>query len=187
MSNPMKSDHDQLIHLLDIFSLKSGKEFTLASGQKSNVYVDVKKTALHSSGTKLLSKMLFDKMTKEFDHVDAVAGVVLGGCHLASIVAMSSPYGMDVIFVRKENKDHGTKTLVERPFMMEGDYVVILEDVVTTGTSALAAAHLLQKEGFEVKGILAVVDRRVEKSRFLSDSSGSFPFVALVNFEELHL
>lgn len=182
----MKSEREQLIHLLDTFSLKSGEEFTLASGVKSNVYVDVKKTALHSQGSRLLAKLLYDKMRETWGQVEAVAGVVLGGCHLASIVSMHSPIGMDVIYVRKSAKDHGSKNLVERPFMLEEDFVVILEDVVTTGASSLAAAHLLQKEGLKVVGILSVVDRRIEKLPYLSDIAGSFPFSALVNFEELH-
>ncbi len=183
---PEKNEREKLIHLLDTFSLKTGEEFTLASGAKSNVYVDVKKTALHSQGSKLLAKLLYDKIMENYGPVEAVAGVVLGGCHLASIVAMHSPIGMDVIYVRKAVKDHGTKSLIERPYMLEEDYVVVLEDVVTTGSSALAAAHLLQKEGFKVQGILAVVDRRTEKLPHLSDIAGSFAFSALINFEELH-
>lgn len=177
----MNNDKQELIKLLNVFSLKTGAEFTLASGQKSNTYVDVKKTALHSKGSKLLAKMLHEKMIEEFPNAEAVAGVVLGGCHLASIVAMQCPLGLDVVYVRKEAKDHGTKSLVERPFMMEDDYVLILEDVVTTGSSALAAAKLLEKEGLRVIGIMAVVDRRAEKQPTL----GSYRFEALVNFEEL--
>lgn len=69
--------------------------------------------------------------------------------------------------------------------MMEEDYVVILEDVVTTGSSALAAARLLEKEWFKVAGILAVVDRRAEKTPHLSDIASTFPFTALIDFEEL--
>ncbi len=182
----MKTEREELIYLLDTLSLKTGEEFTLASGIKSNVYVDVKKTALYSRGSKLLAKLLYEKILENFGPVDGVAGVVLGGCHLASIVAMHSPTGMDVIYVRKAAKDHGTQKLIERPYMLEEDYIVILEDVVTTGSSALAAAHLLQKEGFKVLGILAVVDRRAEKLPHLSNIAGSFSFSALVNFEELH-
>ncbi len=182
MSNDEKQE---LIRLLEVFSLQSGKEFTLASGVKSTIYCDVKKTALNGHSMRLLAKLLYNKMLETFGTVEAVAGVVLGGCHLASIVAMHSNYDMDVIYVRKEAKDHGTQKLIERPYMMEEDYVVIIEDVVTTGTSALAAARLLEKEGFKVVGILAVVDRRVEKTPHLTDIAGAYSFAALVNFEEL--
>lgn len=181
----MLNEREELIRLLEIFSLQNGKEFTLASGVKSNTYIDVKKTALNGRGMRLLAKLLYDKMLETYGTVEAVAGVVLGGCHLASIVAMHSNYNMDVLYVRKEAKDHGTQKLIERPYMMEEDYVVILEDVVTTGTSALVAARLLEKEGFKVAGILSVVDRRAEKTPHLTDIAGSFPFTALINFEEL--
>lgn len=180
-----KSEREQLIDYLDLFSVRSGEEFTLASGQKSNVYVDVKKTAFHSRACKLLAKLLFDKMIEKWAPVDAVAGVVLGGCHLASIVAMQNPLGMDVIYVRKEAKEHGTKNLIERPLMTPYQSVVILEDVVTTGASAVAAAKLLEKESFEVKGILSVVDRRAKKLPYIGGDFGYY-FASLVDFEELH-
>ena len=181
-----KNEREQLIDWLDLFSVRSGEEFTLASGQKSNVYVDVKKTAFHHQAGRLLAKLLCDKMIEKFSPVDAVAGVVLGGCHLASIVSMQHPLGVDVFYVRKEAKEHGTKNLIERPYMTEYQSVVVLEDVVTTGASALAAAKLLEKEKFDVKGILAVVDRRAKKGPYIGGTFDSFPFIALIDFEELH-
>lgn len=180
----MKSEREQLIDLLDLFSVsKSDTEFTLASGQKSNVYVDVKKTAFHSTSTKLLAKLLLDKMVEKFSPVEAVAGVVLGGCHLASIIAMQHPLGIETVYVRKEAKDHGTRRLVERPSGMWCFRTVLVEDVLTTGKSALAAAELLRQEQLEVVGVLAVVDRREKKDPYLGNQ---YPVAALVDFEELH-
>lgn len=176
-----RTEKDLLIDWLNLYSVRSGEEFILASGQKSTVYVDVKTAAYAHRVTKLLAKLLCDKMVSTFGMVEAVAGVVLGGCHLASIVAMHHPIGIDTIHVRKEAKDHGTQKLIERPFMFEDQHVVVLEDVVTTGKSAVDAALLLRKEGFDVKGILAVVDRRQKKT----PNIGCFQFAALVNFEEL--
>jgi orotate phosphoribosyltransferase len=182
----MKSEREQLIDWLDLFSVKTGEEFTLASGQKSNVYVDVKKTAFHNKVNKLLAKLLFEKMVETFHHVEAVAGVVLGGCHLASIVAMHHPIGIDVVYVRKEAKNHGTQNLIEQPNCSWQEHIVVIEDVVTTGTSAVEAAKLLQKDKYNVKGILAVVDRREKKDPYLGSYPDEFPFAALINFEELH-
>ena len=179
MTNNVK--RQELISWLNLFSLRSGEEFTLASGQKSNIYVNVKKTAFHHRGTKLLAKLLCDKMIEEFHLVEAVAGVALGGCHLASIVAMQYPMEIDTVYVRKEAKDHGTKQLIERPNLFKDQHLVLLEDVVTTGNSAIQAADLLRNEGYDVKGILAVVDRRPSKTNNL----GWYKFAALVNFEEL--
>lgn len=178
----MKTEHEQLIDWLDLFSVKSGEEFTLASGQKSNVYVDVKKTALHNKVNKLLAKLLYETMVEKFSPVEAVAGVVLGGCHLASIVAMHHPIGIDVVYVRKEAKAHGTQNFIEQPNCHWQEHIVVIEDVVTTGSSALAAAHLLKNNSYDVRGILSVVDRRVKKESHL----GEFSFAALVDFDELH-
>lgn len=175
------SERELLIDWLNLFSVKTGEEFELASGQKSNVYVDVKKTAFAHRCTKLLAKLLFDKMVQTFGMVEAVAGVPLGGCHLASIVAMHHPLGCDTVYVRKEPKDHGTKQLIEYSSMFKDQHLVVLEDVVTTGKSAINTANILRDAGYNVKGILAVVDRRQHKSSML----GWFQFAALINFEEL--
>lgn len=178
-------DRQQLISWLSLFSLQKGEEFTLASGAKSDIYVNVKKTALHGRVHKLLAKLLFDKMVEQFAPFQAVAGVALGGCHLASIVAMHSPIDLDVIHVRKAAKEHGTKELLERPSMTQYEEVVLVEDVVTTGGSSIAAAKAIEDAGFEVKGILAVVDRRANKKPYLSAGLVDWKFASLVNFEEL--
>lgn len=179
----MKGERDQLIDFLDLYSVKSGEEFTLASGQKSNTYVNVKKTAMNAYSYKLLARLLFDKMIEKFNPVEAVAGVVLGGCHLASMVAMQHPLNINTIYVRKEAKDHGTKNLVEKPDGLWLARTVIVEDVITTGGSALAAAELLRQAQLDVVGILTVVDRRVKKDPYLGNQ---YPIVSLIDFEELH-
>jgi len=185
----MKNKKEQLIEWLNLFSITKGREFTLASGQKSNIYIDVKKTAQHHSASKLLAKLLADKMysQRELTPFSAVCGVVLGGCHLASIVSMQIPIDLDIIFVRKEVKDHGTQKLIERPEMIPGQQVAILEDVVTTGNSAIDVAILLEEEGFIVNGIIAVVDRRPVHMPYLEGKNRVFKFVSLVNFEELYV
>jgi orotate phosphoribosyltransferase len=176
-----RDPRELLIGWLNLFSVKTGEEFELSSGQKSNVYVDVKKTALANRGTKLLAKLLCDKMLQTFGMVEVIAGEGVGGMHLASIVAMQHPSGCDTVLVRKEPKDHGTKNLIEYSTKFKDQHLVVLEDVVTTGKSAIRAANILLDAGYDVKGILAVVDRRPCKSNTL----GWFKFAALVNFEEL--
>jgi len=177
------SERQVLIDWLNLFSVHSGEKFELASGQITDVYVDVKKTAQHHRACKLLARLLSDKIVQEFAPIEGIAGVVLGGCHLASIAAMQYPVDLDVIFVRKEAKNHGTKNLIERPIMFPYQEIVLLEDVISTGNSAIEAAHLLEKEGFHVKGILAVVDRRPVKKPYLNN----YKFISLVDFEELTL
>ncbi len=167
----------------------AGEMFTLASGEKSQFFIDVKKTALHASVHRSLAYMLYDELAHgHFGAVQAVAGVALGGCHLASITAMHASFEgktpLNVAFVRKVAKDHGTKNLVECPSMTIDERVVLLEDVVTTGGSSLKAAQALRDVGYNVCGILAVIDRRKERT----DSLDGIPLRSLFtldNFKDM--
>lgn len=182
------NDRDLVKGLIKLHSLKVSKEpeFKLASGEMSRFYCDVKKTALSGRVHLPLAGLLFDAMFKEFGPVQTVAGVALGGCHLASIVGlyaqMKHGLSMDVVYVRKEAKDHGTKNLIERPGMAPWPRTVLLEDVVTTGESSLRAAEMLREAKLEVSGILAVVDRRKNRVEHLGNL---FPFAALYPWEEI--
>lgn len=138
------------------------KEVTLASGRKSDFYVDGKQTSLHPRGAYLLGKLLFG-MLPRFGEVDAVGGPTLGADPLATSIALvSSLEGkpLPAFIVRKEAKGHGTKRWIEgQKNLRPGDRVVIVEDVVTTGGSGLLAAEKVESEGYKVVGLLAVVDR----------------------------
>lgn len=162
-------------------------EFRLASGATSRYYCDVRATALRADCTRLLAASLYDVLTNGyFGPVQAVAGVVLGGCHLASSVAYHSSLErlglLDAVFVRKQAKDHGTGKLVESPRLKPGTAVVLLEDVVTSGASSLSAAQALSEAGFSVAGILAVVDRR---AGVRDQNLSGVPFLSLFQIEEL--
>jgi orotate phosphoribosyltransferase len=173
-------NHDFLVRELKRRSLKTGEEFTLASGQKSNVYVDVKKTIMIGYASDIITEMLYKAtVTAKFGRYRVAAGVALGGCHLASLVGKECC--IDTIHIRKEAKDHGTQSLIEGPDLPAGSRAVLFEDVVTTGGSSLKAAEILEAAGIEVAGIVAVVDRRVNQT----DQIGKYPFVSLVKFEEL--
>ncbi len=181
-------DRDVVRALLQLFSLREaepGSRFRLASGGSASVYCDVKKAAQCGRATASLATLLLEEASR-FGPVEAVAGVVLGGCHLSSMVATwaAAKHGlmMDVIHVRPAPKDHGTGAVVERPYMTGGRRVVLLEDVVTTGASAVRAAELIRAGGLDVVGVLAVVDRRADRGNFLA---GQFPFRALFTIEEL--
>ncbi len=179
----MIDDKQQLINYINLLGVKTGEIFQLSSGESSNVYIDMKAVSLNGLVSKLLASLLYEEM-KKYSPVTAVAGVALGGCHLASIVAMNSPFNaFDVMYIRKEAKNHGTKNLIEHPKMAINQEVALFEDVVTTGTSAINAAELITNAGFIVKGIIGVIDRRTNKVPYL----GKYPFSALVNFEELSI
>ena len=175
----MNTERHQLIDDLKRLSVQKGKEFTLASGQKSDIYVDVKKTMLYGPAMHNLAQLLCQQ-TQHFGWPHAVAGVPLGGAHLATMIAMYRP-PLNVILIRKEVKDHGTQQLVEAPFDPIFRKVILVEDVITTGQSAITVAQTLEDYGYGIRGIVAVVDRRPEKAPTLGD----YGFRAVVDFEEL--
>ena len=187
------TNRDLVLNLLKLYSVKiafSGESFPLSSGEQSKVYLDVKKTMLHGRVHVPIASLIYEILAEgTFGPVEALAGVALGGCHLASIVSVyasmanaSSPIPLHVIYVRKEAKDHGTKRLVERPLLAEWTRVVLLEDVVTTGKSTMAAVDELRKERMDVVGIVSVVDRRENKTEYLG---GQIKFRSLFTLEEV--
>jgi orotate phosphoribosyltransferase len=116
---------------------------------------------------------------------DAVGGLTLGADPIAyatALASVASPPLVRAFTVRKEAKQHGTGRLIEGP-MHEGDQVVVIEDVITTGGSALRAAEAVQRAGGVVSGILALVDRQ-EGGRDVLESHG-FPVVCLSTLSEL--
>jgi orotate phosphoribosyltransferase len=138
------------------------KKVILASGKESDFFIDCKQTILTAEGHALSGELLFE-LIRELPPADAVAGVELGGCPLASAVSLVSfQHGkpLPAFYVRKERKDHGSAKLVEGDRSLRpGIRVALLEDVITTGGSSLKAVEALKKAGAEVVGIAALVDR----------------------------
>jgi orotate phosphoribosyltransferase len=176
----MSITRDFLIEDLKEFSIRRGEEFTLSSGEKSDVYCDVKQTMLRGTSMHSMAFLLHQYATM-FGRYDAVAGVPSGGTHLATMLAMFC-LPMNVILIRKEVKDHGTQKLVEAPPMDLFRKVILVEDVVTTGQSVIKTGKILEESGFDIRGVVAVVDRRADKT---SPTVGDYGFRALVDFEEL--
>jgi orotate phosphoribosyltransferase len=156
------------------------KRVVLASGKESDFFIDCKQTVLTAEGHALCGELMFDALKQLPAHA-AVAGVELGGCPLASAVAVVSfqrGAPLDAVYVRKEVKDHGSKRLLEgNTRLAPGAAIAILEDVVTTGGSTLKAATKLQDAGYVVAGVVALVDR-LEGGREAIEAAG-LPLVAL--------
>jgi orotate phosphoribosyltransferase len=138
------------------------KKVILASGKESDFFIDCKQTILTAEGHALAGELLFE-LIRELPPADAVAGVELGGCPLASAVSLVSfqrGKPLPAFYVRKERKDHGSAKLVEGDRSLRpGIRVALLEDVITTGGSSLKAVDALKKVGAVVVGIAALVDR----------------------------
>ena len=148
-----------LLEQLKTLSYRRG-EVVLASGKRSDFFIDCKQTSLTATGHLFVGELLLDAL-REFPDCEAVAGVALGGCPLASAVSLTSALQdrpLPALLVRKASKDHGTRQQIEGPWK-PGMSVVMVEDVITTGGSTLRAVKALAAEGLRVIGVAVLVDR----------------------------
>jgi len=178
------SDRGTLVRLLAQRSVRRGR-FTLASGRESSHYVDARLTTMSPEGLAVIGPLALEAIRARGWHVDAVGGLTLGAdpiSYATALASVTTPPLVRAFTVRKEAKQHGTGRLIEGP-MREGDRVVVIEDVITTGGSALRAAEAIQRAGATVSGILALVDRE-EGGRGVLEAEG-FQVVCLATLSEL--
>jgi len=156
------ADRARLLELLRTLSFERRKVI-LASGKESDFYVDCKRTALTAEGHVLVGRLLFEKVRRIRPLVRGVGGLTLGADPIASAIALTSFLAgepVDSFIVRKEPKGHGTGQWIEgRKTIPDGSRVVVIEDVVTTGGSALKAIERCRTEKLEPVACLALVDR----------------------------
>ena len=151
---------ETLQQLLHDNAYRHGK-FTLSSGQESEHYVNCKPVTLSCEGNALLSKLMIKYVDKK---AVAVGGLTLGADPLVCGVAQRSYYiashtDLDALIVRKNPKGYGTKEVIEGPKPKKGSIVTVLEDVTTTGSSAMTAVRVLRDAGYVVNRVVAIVDR----------------------------
>jgi len=167
------SARERLLDLLEQHSYRR-QRVILASGKESDFFIDCKQTVLGAEGHTLVGEVLFEAV-RALDACDAVAGVELGGCPLASAVSLVSfqrGAPLDAIYVRKDVKDHGSRRTLEGDVRLaKGARIALLEDVVTTGGSTLKAVAKLTEAGYSIAGVIALVDR-LEGGREAIESSG---------------
>jgi len=131
-------------------------EFTLASGTKSNYYIDIKKASTDPKVLYLMSQLMAEKVQASGKRYDRIAGVVLGSVPLAAALSLAT--GLPYVMVRKEKKEHGTSKLIEGT-IIKGDKVLVVEDVITSAGSVIAAVGTLREAGASVDDIISVIDR----------------------------
>jgi orotate phosphoribosyltransferase len=154
------TDRSRLIALLATRSTRRG-QFTLASGKTSTLYIDARLTTMSPEGLSLIGAIGLETLRNESWEVDAVGGLTLGADPIAYAISYTSAASKKPIrafTVRKQAKEHGTGKLIEGPFN-SGDRVAIIEDVITTGRSALQAIDAVRSAGATIAGVLALVDR----------------------------
>jgi orotate phosphoribosyltransferase len=174
---------DSRARLLELLTERSfeRKRVVLASGRESDFFIDCKQAVLTAEGHALVGALLFEALAKLPEKAQAVAGVELGGCPLASAVAVVSfqrGTPLDAVYVRKDAKEHGSRRLLEgNTRLPEKSRIAILEDVVTTGGSTLKAAQKIKDAGYTIAGVIALVDR-LEGGREAIEAAG-LPLVTL--------
>src|SRR4051812_4432760 len=172
-------DHDRLLTLLAERSARRG-HFTLASGRQSTLYIDARLTTMSPDGLALIGPLGLAALRASGWSVDAIGGLTLGADPVTYAIAYASAMAgtpIRAFTVRKEPKAYGAGRQIEGPFR-EGDRVAVIEDVITTGGSALRAVEAVRAAGGVVVGVLALVDRE-EGGREALESAG-LPVIALL-------
>lgn len=157
------SDRRRLLELLVELSYQE-REVVLSSGERSDFYIDCRNTALHPEGIVLCGRELLRLLREGGPAFDAVAGPSIGADPLVSAVAYTSWLDgvapIPALLVRKEAKGHGTGRMLEGTRNVPvGSRVAIVEDVLTTGGSALRTVEAVRAAGYEVNRVVALVDR----------------------------
>ncbi|NJM69796.1 MAG: orotate phosphoribosyltransferase [Scytonema sp. RU_4_4] len=166
-------------HLLDLFCQLAYKEgdFVLSSGQRSSYYINGKQVTLHPQGALAIGRILLSMMPLD---TQAVAGLTLGADPIVSAVSVVSAYEnrpIPALIIRKEAKGHGTRAYIEGPSLPEGSKVVVLEDVVTTGQSAMKAVERLREANYTVNRVISLVDRQQGGGEFYQQAGLQFEAV----------
>ncbi len=152
---------EKLLKLLVEKSFKYSEEpiFKLASGKTSNYYIDCKKVTLNSEGLLMVGNMVFEKFASL--DIQGVGGLTLGADPIAmaaSLIATQNSKPVNPFVVRKEAKGHGTGAYIEG-IVSQGDNVVIIDDVITTGGSTIKAINRAKNAGFNILKAVVLVDR----------------------------
>jgi orotate phosphoribosyltransferase len=150
---------EKLFNLLNQEALKRGK-FVLSSGRESNYYLDGRVITLDPQGAYLVASIILDMLKDEV--LDAAGGPTLGADPIVGALALLSYINKQPIktfIVRKQAKEHGTQQQVEGPVLKNGDRVILLDDVATSGKAILEAKQALDKIGVITRKAIVIVDR----------------------------
>jgi orotate phosphoribosyltransferase len=171
--------------LLDLFVRLAYKEgdFLLSSGQRSSYYINGKHVTLTAEGALATGRLLLSLLPED---TQAVAGLTLGADPIVAAVSVVSAYEnrpIPALIVRKEAKGHGTQAYIEGPSLAAGTKVAVLEDVLTTGKSAMQAVERLRGEGYVVDRVITLVDREQGGAEFYQ--SQQLQFQALYSIRDI--
>ena len=179
----MPNARDELVRLLAQKSFRLG-EFKLSSGGRSDYYVDCRTTTLDAVGSRLTGEVFLDEIRARGWRPQAIGGLTMGADPIVVAVAVVSGE-VSGFLIRKEQKEHGTGQRIEG-FREKGARVVIVDDVCTTGSSTIQAIEVAREYGFEIVGILCLVEREEAKGRpNVQEAAGVAPFVSIFRASEV--
>ena len=186
VSTALHADRAALLALIARLSFRLGN-FTLASGAKSDYYIDCRTTTLDAEGGRLSGLVFADLIRQHAPSAEAVGGLTMGADPLVSNTASATAWWALVhpevkpvhgFLVRKAMKQHGTGRQIEG-YVREGAQVVVVDDVCTTGGSTITAIEAVQAAGMTVAAVLCLVDREQGGRANIEAASGNAPFLSV--------
>ena len=170
----------QLLDLICTDAYKEG-DFILSSGKQSTYYINGKLVTLHPQGGQMVGRVMLDYINNS---VVGVGGLTLGADPIVTAVSVVAAYegrSITPLIVRKEAKGHGTQAYIEGPVLPAESNVVILEDVVTTGQSAMKAITRLRAAGYAVNQVISLVDRQQGGAEYYTQENIDFKAVYTIS------
>src|SRR5829696_6554536 len=158
-------------------------EVTLTSGQTAQYYVDAKRAILLPDGFRALGELVAVEAQRV--GATAVGGTTMGADPIAC-AALGAGARVRAFFVRKERKEHGLQRWIEGPPLEPGERCLVVEDVVTTGGSTIHAIERVRGEGFEVAGVVTVLDRLTGGADAIAAAAGGAPYTSLTTIEDVY-
>src|SRR5882757_4010714 len=179
----MSTARRQLLELLARKSFRLG-EFKLSSGGTSDYYIDCRTTTLDARGAQLAGQVFLEEIREQGWEPNAIGGLTMGADPIVVAVAVTSGT-IHGFLVRKSEKQHGTGRRVEG-FAEKGTRVVIVDDVCTTGSSTIQAIEAAREFGFEIIGVMCLVERQEAHGRSdVEKASAPAPFISIFTANEV--
>jgi orotate phosphoribosyltransferase len=181
----MISPRQELLRLLATKSFRLG-DFKLSSGGRSDYYIDCRTTTLDARGAQLTGQVFLEEIQRRGWNAEAIGGLTMGADPIVVAVAITSGT-LNGFLVRKAEKQHGTAQRIEG-FRGKGARVVIVDDVCTTGASTIQAIEAAREFGFEIVGVMCLVEREEAHGRAdVEKAAAPAPFVAVFTAADVRM
>ena len=158
-------------------------EVTLTSGVRAQYYLDAKRAILRPPAFLALGELVAAEAERH--GATAIGGMTMGADPVACAALAAGTTGIKAFFVRKDRKEHGLQRWVEGPPLVAGERCLIVEDVVTSGGSTVAAIERVREEGLAVAAVLSVVDRLAGGGEVIEAAAGA-PYLPLTTVDDVY-